>query len=324
MTDTRIILAPLRGFTERPFREAYSNHFSGIDEVLAPFIPLVSVGSVNPSRFSDILPQNEKIPIIPQVIGNSSQQIIQMAKALYDVGFEEVNWNLGCPMHKITKKQRGSGLLPYPDKIRSILEEVIPAIPGTLSIKTRLGLKEKNEFLNVIDVFNDFPLASLTIHPRTGAQMYSGVADPDFFALAYPKLANNKLIYNGDIFTVSDYRNLQQRFNTIEGWMIGRALIANPFLGEWIKSGQTIWNRERFLAFHNELYDSLGISSTQVKFHLNRIKGYWTLFLHVYSHKEIVKDRILHSKTPQDLFDIAQQIILYEPLNPNGLSLFKS
>lgn len=324
MTDTRIILAPLRGFTERPFREAFSNHFTGVDEVLAPFIPLVSVASVNTSRFSDILPRNEKIQIIPQVIGNSAQQIIQMANALYDVGFEEINWNLGCPMHKITKKQRGSGLLPFPQKIRSILEEVIPAIPGTLSIKTRLGLKEKNEFLNAIDVFNDFPLVSLTIHPRTGAQMYSGIADPDFFAAIFHKLANNKLIYNGDIFTVSDYQKLAQRFNTIHDWMIGRALIVNPFLGEWIKSGQTTWDRDRFLAFHNELFYTLGSSSTQVKFHLNRIKGFWTFFLHAYENKEMVRDIILHSASPQDLFNNAQEIILHEPINLKGLSLFKS
>ncbi|MCK9167340.1 MAG: tRNA-dihydrouridine synthase family protein [Bacteroidales bacterium] len=315
MKNNRIVMAPLRGFTERPFREAFARCFSGVDAVVSPFIPLVPVDFVNPSRLADLLPMGEAIPLIPQVIGNDPGQIIQMAGVLQAFGYREINWNIGCPMKKITRKQRGSALLHDPKRIDSILEEVFQHIDIEFSVKTRLGFNEKDEFEELIPVFNRFPLRSLTIHTRTGAQMYEGSADPVFLIPYLPQLKVNEIIYNGDLFSIEAVEFVKKIMPGLSSWMIGRGLIANPFLGEGLKAGEMRWNRPRFLHFHDILFDAVGKASTTHTIHLNRMKGYWTLFSKVYTYGESLKDEILHARSAAVLMEKAHQIINNESVS---------
>ena len=137
MTDTInniiLYLAPLRGFTEYIYRNAFSRHFDGFDIAVAPFIPTMSDARLKRKNLKDVLPENNHdMPVIPQIIGNNAEDFILLASRLYDLGYETVNWNLGCPFPMVAKKQRGSGLLPHPDKIETFLEETIPAIPNRL------------------------------------------------------------------------------------------------------------------------------------------------------------------------------------------------
>ena len=307
----KIYLAPLRGFTERPFRDAFSEHFHGVDAILAPFIPLVTVDYVNPSRLKDILPNDEHLPLIPQVIGNDADQIIQMAEVFESYGYDEINWNLGCPMPKITHKNRGSGLLRYPEKIHSILTEVFDHVDIKVSVKTRLGFADNTAFEELVNVFNDFPLTSLTVHTRTGAQMYTGKADPDFFAPYIEKINVKEIIYNGDIFTIDDFYTLKKQMPDISSWMIGRGLLGNPFLGEWIQSGNCEFSKERFLAFHYTLFQNISQSSASSRIILNRMKGYWTQFRHMYSDHENIRNCIFRSQDVDDLMVQAEKIIKY-------------
>ena len=139
---TKIILylAPLRGFTEYIYRNAFSRHFGGFDVAVAPFIPTMTDARLKKKHLRDVMPENNQaMPVIPQIIGNKAADFILLAKRLFDQGYETVNWNLGCPFPMVAKKQRGSGLLPYPQKIEAFLEATISAIPNRLSIKARLG-----------------------------------------------------------------------------------------------------------------------------------------------------------------------------------------
>ncbi len=230
-----IVLAPLRGVTTVDYRNVFCRHFSGLDSALAPFIPTVSGKVIKPKLLSDILPEkNRALPVVPQIIGKEPADIIVLAKTIYDLGYEEVNWNLGCPWKFVAKKMRGSGLLPHPDKVDAILAEVLSNIPGKFSVKVRLGMKTEHDLKALIPVLNKHDLSEVIIHPRTAVQMYEGTVDVDMFAECFD-LLTHRVVYNGDITSVEFYKTLKERFPTITKWMIGRGVIINPFLAAEIK-----------------------------------------------------------------------------------------
>ena len=120
------------------------------------------------------------------------------------------------------------------DRIESFLEKTMPVLKPKLSIKLRTGLKSSNEALHLIPLFNRFDLDELIIHPRTAVQMYEGDVDLDMFERCL-NLSRHGVVYNGDIYSTEDFNVLSGRFRQINSWMIGRGLIANPFLAEEIK-----------------------------------------------------------------------------------------
>ena len=136
----------MRGVTTRHYRTAFSHHFQGLDAEMAPFIPTVGGVGVNPKHLKDVHPETHSdLPLIPQLIGNNADDFVKMCHALHDLGYEEVNWNLGCPHKPVRKKQRGSGLLPDPDRIDALLEQICAESPCKISVKIRLGVEDPTE-----------------------------------------------------------------------------------------------------------------------------------------------------------------------------------
>jgi tRNA-dihydrouridine synthase len=273
-----LILAPMRGITTMHYRKAFVQHFQGLDVEMAPFIPTVNAEKINPKLLKDVLPENNSgLPLIPQVIGNNADDFVQMNMALHDLGYDEVNWNLGCPHKPIRKKRRGSGLLPYPDTVDAILDQVCERSPCKISVKVRLGVSDKSELMKLIPVLNKYPLSEVIIHPRTAEQMYDGVVDLDAFEAAYTNITR-PVCYNGDINDLAFYQSVQNRFPSIDRFMLGRGLLANPFLCEVIKSGNPKTENaiERIAAFHHEV-----VSSYETVLHgdhpvLGKMKEFWT------------------------------------------------
>ncbi len=281
-----IYLAPMQGYTEYVFRNTYARYFTGIDMAISPFISLVKGESVKITHLKDVWPENNPLmKVIPQVLGNNPVYFIAMAKALYDMGYEEINWNLGCPVKGVARKKRGSGILPYPHLIESILDTVIPKIPNKISIKTRLGYKKTDEFFELIPIFNKYPLSALFIHPRIGLQLYTGNSHLRFLKKVLPKL-NQAVIFSGDINTLKNYRDIREQFPQISDIMLGRGLIANPFLpasilGKKISSEK---KKEIFFDFNKELLASLQEEMIAEKHVLNKMKEYWLSFQHLFQN----------------------------------------
>jgi tRNA-dihydrouridine synthase B len=248
-------LAPLHGVTNRVFRKAYCNHFSGFDAALAPFILSVNTTQLKKNHFKDLVPEGQaKIPLIPQILSNDTVGFITTARILADLGYGEVNWNLGCPYSMVANKKRGSGLLPFPDRIQKFLDEVCARLDIRISVKLRLGRNDLDEILRLIPIFNGFPLKKVIIHPRIGIQMYKGEVDLDGFAQA-ASLSSHEVVYNGDIKDLKTFEYLHHRFPLIKEWMIGRWAISNPFLPGAIKGETPISDPvRRITAFHDELY----------------------------------------------------------------------
>ncbi|WP_372847259.1 tRNA dihydrouridine synthase [Pontiella sp.] len=268
----------MRGITTMHYRQAYVRHFGGLDVEMAPFISTVDAERINPKLLKDVLPENNSgLPLIPQVIGNKADDFVQMNIALHDLGYNEVNWNLGCPHKPIRKKRRGSGLLPYPDTVAAILDQVCERSPVKISVKVRLGVSDKSELMRLIPVLNTYPLSEVIVHPRTAEQMYDGVVDLDAFAEAL-QLLEHPVCYNGDINTLAFFNTVHERFPTLSRFMLGRGLLANPFLCEEIKGGPMGERTpvERLREFHDDLvsrYEAILDGDHPV---LGKMKEFWS------------------------------------------------
>ena len=255
-SSPKIYFAPLQESTDHIYRSAHARFFGGIDKYFAPYIVRQNEGIVKNSHLRDIKPENNhQNPVIPQILARNSGDIIFLAKLLQENGYDEINWNLGCPYPMLTNKGLGAGLLPYPEKIRSILEESLPNIQCKVSVKMRMGLESADEIFQVVDVLNAFPLSELILHPRIARQLYKGVPDEAIFT-EVQKRAKHPLVYNGDIDTPETFNRLNELFNETGTWMIGRGILKNPFLPILIKTGSIPEKKEaaeRMRNFHDEI-----------------------------------------------------------------------
>ncbi len=276
MDNITIILAPLQGFTDVTFRNVFSAHFSGIDEAVTPFISTMGQHRLKFSRIRDVSPENNKtICITPQILGNMPEDFIFLAEHLYHLGYDKINWNLGCPHSKIAKKKKGSGLLMYPEMIDAFLEKVMPEISSTLSIKLRLGRKTKEEIFSLLPILDTYPLDEIIIHPRTGIQMYKGISDHEAFSRVLVNTCH-RVVYNGDITDLKSFYTVRHRFQDVQRFMIGRGILSNPFLAEEIKKIRI--DRDpalRLKEFHDDLFESYKKIFSGPGHLIGRMKGFW-------------------------------------------------
>jgi tRNA-dihydrouridine synthase len=323
------ILAPLRGVTDAIFRTSFAECFGGVERAVAPFIATVRGPRVKAKLLKDLLPErNPHLPVVPQILGKDPAEFVVMARALFDLGHETVNWNLGCPYPMVAKKGRGSGMLPYPEQIACFLDTVLAAIPGRLSIKTRLGRFSAAEIDVLMPVFNRYPLTEVIIHPRTGVQMYTGMADLGRFEECFA-LCRHPVVYNGDIDSAETYQRLAARFQAVSGWMLGRGLIANPFLAEEIK-GRRLGEQDRIARFHH-FHDLLVARYAGILFgpsHLvQRMKGLWQYFHRAFANGHKVLKKIHKCRRPDQLGAITQRFFNHEArwwFDPPAGSLLES
>lgn len=297
--EHRLYLAPMRGYTDAVFRNTYIKYFNGFDGAIAPFVTTLKGNCIKPSQIRDLVPENNLgMPLVPQILSKSPGDFVFLANHLFDLGYPVVNWNLGCPFPMVAKKGRGSGLLPYPDKIEEFLAAVVPAIPNTLSIKLRLGRKNAKEIFRLLPVLNSYPLQELVIHPRTGIQMYTGDIDLDTFEKSLA-LSEHPVTYNGDITTLDDFLKLSERFTGVNSWMIGRGVIADPFLPAVIKTGKDRFEDKIKIMhrFHDDLYAGYREIFQGPSHLVARMKGLWKYFALCFEESRNIQKKIFKAKT---------------------------
>ncbi len=299
----KIMLAPIMGVTDSIYRDTFAQFFQGVDLAMAPFISSVQARSIKPAYLKDIIPEkNRLLPVIPQILSKDPEDFLFLAHKIFDLGFSTVNWNLGCPSPTVINKQRGSGLLPFPEMIRRFLDRVLADLQGGLSIKLRLGRHDSQEIEALLPIFNQYPLAEIILHPRLGKQLYTGSVDLEAFA-RFLTGSKHRVIYNGDIRTLADFNTLVRRFPAIDTWMIGRGLLANPFLASEIqtfhnpalKSNQDM---DILQAFHAELYSRYQEVMCGPAHLLARMKGFWGYFAENFINPGKVRKIIHKSHTP--------------------------
>lgn len=308
-----MILAPMQGLTEVLFRRVYEECFPGaIALAVSPFLSLThNLQNARPATrnaiLDDVLPQNNtgSIAVIPQILGKEPEEFITLGNRLYDLGYNEVNWNMGCPMRKVTSKHRGSGILPYPDEVDRILDKVLPFLRPKLSIKTRLGLKDKKEIFNLVPIINRYPLLSVTIHPRLGRQQYGGVPDLETFGEVLPMI-KHPVIYNGDIRTVANYRNITERFATIADVMIGRGVLYSPTLPLEIPADANTeindeWREKEAKRFIRRLMEEINHRLPTEEGIMRKKKEYWCLLWKSLHISEMTAREVLRQTISTDV-----------------------
>ena len=237
--DYTLLSSPLQGFTDFRFRNALNKYFGGIDTYYSPYIRLNGKLVIKPSYERDLLPENNVgLEVIPQIITNDADEFLFVAKYVKELGYKELNWNLGCPYPMVTKSGMGSGLISNTEKINHILDRAHSESDIIVSMKMRLGYENCEEILDVLPILDTYPIKNIAIHARIGKQLYKGGVNLDAFQHCIDN-TNHKLYYNGDITSVAKFREMQERFPTIDHWMIGRGLISDPFLPSMIKNNTT-------------------------------------------------------------------------------------
>jgi len=291
MATTKLSLAPLQGVTDYYFRNAFAHYFGGVDVAFAPYLR-IQYGEVRKSLLHDIQPENNQMPVIPQLMTNSVEEFLFLAKMLEDLQYKEVNWNLGCPYPMVAKRKLGSGMLAFPELIESILDEVMPKINFKLSVKMRSGYETPDEFSKVLEMLNKYELSEIIFHPRYGKQLYKGSADVSLFGKAL-ELSKHPLAYNGDITSLEFFANLQAQYPQTEHFMIGRALISNPFLAAELKGLPQVSNKKAvFKEFHNTLYQQFTEKLSGKGHLMSKMLALWEYFSLSFTNSHKVYKRI--------------------------------
>jgi len=294
-------LAPLHGLTNHIFRNSYVTHFKGFDCATAPFIISKHRIDLKNKLLVDLLPENNGlIPVIPQILSNNPHDFLHLSKNIIDLGYTEINWNLGCPFPMVADKQRGSGLLPFPEKIETFLDAVFLELKIPLSLKIRLGRETTDEIFKLIPIFNRFPLKKIIIHPRTGVQMYEGKVNLDIFA-EVAGLLTHEIVYNGDITDLETFKLLQKRFDFVKEWMIGRGALINPILPDQIKNNaHAAVSVDRIHEYHNDLVSAYSAVLFGPRHVMDKMKEVWGYMGRSFSNSEKIIRKISKSKTMEE------------------------
>ena len=294
-TDCHLSLGPFQGITDAPFRNVFKRHFGGIDKFYTPFFTGIHKEEhAKNLQGEEIDPKfNDVETLTPQILSTDAEEILRFAKQCKQLGYKEINLNMGCPFPRVANKKRGCGLLPYPDMVEAMFERIFEEIDIDFSVKCRLGYFSPDEIEAIIPIFNKFPLSELIIHPRIGKQLYKGEADVERFKRLIPYI-NAPLVYNGDVFSVNDFGRIRNAVLPMNRFMLGRGLLTNPFLAEEIRGGE--WNApertERLHAYVIDLYeDRLRHAGGSPKV-LGRMKELWSYLMYSFEKPQNVWRKI--------------------------------
>jgi len=305
-------LAPLEGITGYIFRNAVNNHFgTGIEKFYAPFImPHIKVPMSNKDINDICTEHNSRINMIPQILTNDAEGFTFLEKAIREYGYEEINLNLGCPSKTVVSKGRGSGFLRYPDKLDQFLYSIYENAGGPISIKTRLGDSDPDEFEEILEIYNKYPVHELTIHARVRSQAYFGEPYYSYYVDALSK-SKCPVCYNGDIWDKNAYDRLLKLSGIKESEirvMIGRGVIANPGLIRELSTGQKMTSDElnAFLKQLQNDYSSVLCGDTHIMF---KMKEVWTYLRRLFPKEDKLLKKLMKTKSLSEYEIISGEIV---------------
>ena len=307
-----LLSSPLQGFTDFRFRNAQNKIFGVIDTYYAPYIRLNGKLVIKSSYQRDLLPENNsELEVIPQIITNDADEFLFVSKYVQELGYKELNWNLGCPYPMVTKCGMGSGLISNTEKINQILHKVHNESDIIVSMKMRLGYDTTEEILDVLPILEKYAVKNVAIHARLGKQLYKGGVHLDAFQTCVDQ-SKVKLYYNGDITSVTKFHEMQKRFPSIDHWMIGRGLIADPFLPSMIKNNTTEYPKnkmELFSEFHETLYQGYSESLSGSTHILLKMHHLWEYFSVIFSNPHKVHKKIKKAKSIRNYEAAVKEVI---------------
>jgi tRNA-dihydrouridine synthase len=299
-----VYFAPMEGLTGYIYRNAHKAIFNNIDKYFSPFIIANQSESFRTRELNDILPKNNQgLVLIPQLLTNQAKDFIHTSKKIKLLGYNEINLNLGCPSGTVVSKNRGAGFLSKREELDVFLEEIFSKAITKISVKTRIGKDQPEEFYDLIEIFNKYPIEELIIHPRIQKDFYKNKPNLIIFKEAL-RMSKNPICYNGDIFTAKDYKAFSADFPSVGTVMLGRGLLANPGLISDIKNNSKL-KKSLLKEFHDKIYnDYKGIlfGDRNVLF---KMKELWFYMISVFSNNANYAKKI---KKSQRLYDYDEAV----------------
>jgi len=304
--------APLEGITWYVYRNAHQKFFPGITKYFAPFIVANQQDKFSARELNDLLPEhNQGINLIPQVLSNKAEDFLFTLNKLKQLGYQEVNLNLGCPSGTVVAKHKGSGFLARPEELERFLDQIFMSTTMEISVKTRIGKTDPSEFEHLLKIFNRYPLKELIIHPRIQKDFYKNTPNMEVFGAAV-QASKNPICYNGDLLTNEDMGLFQQDFPQIGTVMIGRGLIRNPgMVNDYLNQQKTDFVKLKL--FHDTVYEEYKEILSGDRNLLFRMKEIWIYLIDLFEEKEKTMKKIRKTNTCDEYERVIEKIFLGNP-----------
>lgn len=305
--------APMEGVTGYLYRNLHRAHFGGVDRYYMPFVSANQSRVFSRKEWQDICPENNGFSdLVPQILGKDAAGFLWAAKELRNLGYDEINLNLGCPSGTVTAKGKGAGFLGRLQELDAFLEEIFSRAEGPISIKTRLGVTEPEEFAAILEIYNRYSICELTIHPRVRKDFYKHPARLAEFEKAVEK-SRNPLCYNGDLMTRAECDAMAARFPHLRALMLGRGLIANPAL--FCPEKQTA---EHLEAFHTALFEGYAEMFGNEHNAMMRMKEVWFYHIHLFDDHEKAAKRLRRATDAAEYRAVVHEIYATLPMRDNA------
>ncbi len=301
--------APLEGITGYIYRSTYHKYFGGIDKYFTPFISPNKKKICRTREKKDVLPENNQgMVVVPQILTNHADAFLNTANYLQKFGYGEVNLNLGCPVGTVVSKRKGAGFLSEPEQLRQFFGNIFDKTNAKISVKTRIGMQTADEFEYLMEIFNEFPIHELIIHPRTREDFYHHLPNMDAFSYGYEK-SQSPVCYNGDIFSKLDFDALVKQFPDIENVMFGRGILRYPGIIRLIQNG-SVMKKEELRSFHDELYERYKETLYGDKTVLFKMKELWSYMLHSFEYDTKIEKRIKKTQKLTEYETVIRELFL--------------
>lgn len=306
----RYYFAPLEGLTDSTFRKIHHKYFpEGIHRYYTPFFSPTVHRALTPREARELPPADSlDAQVIPQLLTKVPDDFLWMAQQCKDLGYKEVNLNLGCPSGTVTAKGKGSGMLRDLAALDAFLEQIYTHAPLPISVKTRIGFTESAEFPALLEIYNRYPIAELTVHPRVRTAFYKGTVDMDTFRLCMEQ-SKNPVCYNGDITTRDHAKALSKEYPQLEAIMIGRGLIGNPGM---LMPGGT--QRQTLAAYLDELLETYLVAFGGSRNAMFRMKEHWGMLIHKFENNEKLAKQLRKTTDLDQFRSITSQILQTLPM----------
>ena len=309
----RIDFAPMEGITGAAFRRCHKKYFGGIDRYYAPFISPAGDHIFTKRDKLEIYPEyNEGIELVPQLMAKNAEDFLWAAGELAAMGYKSVNLNAGCPSGTVTAKGKGAGMLSDVAALDAFLSAIFEKAPCPISVKTRLGMNEPEEFWAVLEIYNKYPISELIIHPRVRKDFYREKPRMEYFRGAAEK-AKMPLSFNGGIVSNADCRKIMEEFPSLEAVMLGQGIVADPFLAEKVK-GDAKPDVKTLREFHGELFESYALQFQSRNNAAARMKELWSYLIQSFGDSEKLGKQIRKAKNAEEFLAAAERVFAEKPL----------
>lgn len=317
---SHIDCAPMEGVTRGLFRQAHRAQFSGVDTYFTPFLAPSADGMFSEKELREVRPPvNGDAPTVPQLLTARAEHFLWAAKLMGELGYTQVDLNLGCPSGTVVAKHKGAGMLADPEALDRFFQDIFEGLQGEtlqISVKTRIGLEDSDSFPRLMEVFDRYPICQLTIHPRLRRQFYKGKPDLEAFALGLER-ARMPVCYNGDIFTLEDAKAIKAHFPRLERVMLGRGLVANPALAREIRGGEPLTGAE-LRQFHDSLLEGYCACIQGEVNILHKMKELWNYWACLFPGDKKGVKALRKAKTLTEYRACARAVLAQEPRKNGG------